>query len=119
MAAVVLAGLFFLSRSSQAFVLQPPPASSSSSSLVALSMVAVDPTVLSKQEYQDVCGLDFDQETMEQRLQATNYLYPQHVQVISELEPVAQEMVDDVVRFWITKRVWGVTAAVLLSKDGF
>ena len=61
-------------------------------------MVAVDPTVLSKQEYQDVCGLDFDQETMEQRLQATNYLYPQHVQVISELEPVAQEMVDDVVR---------------------
>lgn len=59
--------------------------------------VAVDPTVISKKEYEDICGTSFDQETMEQRLRRTNFLYPKHVEVIEDIAPIADAMVDEIV----------------------
>lgn len=60
--------------------------------------VAVDPTTVTKKEYEDICGTSFDDDTLEDRLQATNYLYPKHVEVIEDIAPIAGAMVDEVVR---------------------
>ena len=60
--------------------------------------VAVDPTTVTKKEYEDICGVSFDDESLRSRLKATNYLYPKHVEVIEDIAPIAGEMVDSVVR---------------------
>ena len=57
----------------------------------------VDPSVVTKKEYQDICGVDFDDQTLEERLTRTKFLYPKHVEVIEDLAPIAGAMVDDVV----------------------
>ena len=59
--------------------------------------VAVDPTVVTKKEYEDICGVGFDEQTLEQRLQRTSFLYPKHVEVIEDIAPVAGKMVDEIV----------------------
>lgn len=71
-----------------------PPFSSSTTKL----QVAVDPSVITKKEYQDICGVSFDHETLEQRLTRTNFLYPKHVEVIEDIAPIAGAMVDEIVR---------------------
>jgi len=58
--------------------------------------VAVDPTTVTKKEYEDICGVSFDKESLEQRLQRTNYLYPKHVEVIDDIAPIAGAMVDEI-----------------------
>jgi len=58
--------------------------------------VAVDPETVTKEEYRDICGVDFDSETLEERLTRTSYLYPKHVEVIEDLAPIADAMVDDI-----------------------
>lgn len=73
--------------------LHRPTASSSSSQL----QVAVDPSVASTKEYQDVCGNIFGEDEMMSRLQKTNYLYPRHVEVIEDLSEMAGEMTDKIV----------------------
>lgn len=72
----------------------PPSTSRSTTAL----QVAVDPTTVSKKDYQDICGVSFDDEGLLKRLEATNYLYPKHVEVINDIAPIAGAMVDDVVR---------------------
>jgi len=57
----------------------------------------VDPSVVTKKEYQDICGVDFDDQSLEERLTRTKFLYPKHVEVIEDLAPIAGAMVDDVV----------------------
>lgn len=65
--------------------------------------VAVDPTTVSKKDYEDICGVAFDDETLKQRLKATNYLYPKHVEVIEDIAPIAGELTDKIVsRLWLT-----------------
>lgn len=59
--------------------------------------VAVDPTTVTKKEYEDICGVSFDEETLEQRLRRTSFLYPKHVEVIEDIAPIADKMVDDIV----------------------
>eukprot|EP00985_Skeletonema_marinoi_P014137 scaffold7112_cov119-Skeletonema_marinoi.AAC.1 len=56
----------------------------------------VDPSVVTKKEYQDICGVDFDDRSMQDRLRKTSYLYPKHVEVIEDFEPVVNQMVDDI-----------------------
>lgn len=63
----------------------------------SLGMVAVDPSTVTKKEYEDICGVSFDDEALKQRLQSTNYLYPKHVEVIEDIAPIAGQMVDDIV----------------------
>lgn len=58
--------------------------------------VSVDPEVVTKKEYHDICGVDFDQGTLEERLKRTNYLYPKHVEVIEDFAPLVDKMVDDI-----------------------
>ena len=60
--------------------------------------VAADASVATTKEYQDVCGVSFNEESLEQRLQRTKFLYPKHVEVIDDLAPIADAMVDDIVR---------------------
>mmetsp|Transcript_8035 Transcript_8035/g.10040 ORF Transcript_8035/g.10040 Transcript_8035/m.10040 type:complete len:411 (+) Transcript_8035:88-1320(+) len=58
--------------------------------------VAVDPETVTKKEYEDICGVSFDQGTLEDRLKRTNYLYPKHVEVIEDFAPLVDEMVDNI-----------------------
>jgi len=59
--------------------------------------VAVDPTTVTKKEYEDICGVQFDDDVLTRRLKSTNYLYPKHVEVIEDIAPLADKMVDDIV----------------------
>mmetsp|Transcript_10910 Transcript_10910/g.14629 ORF Transcript_10910/g.14629 Transcript_10910/m.14629 type:complete len:143 (+) Transcript_10910:55-483(+) len=63
----------------------------------SLKMATVDPDVVTKKEYQDVCGVQFDGQALDQRLQRTSYLYPKHVEVIEDFSPIVDEMVDNIV----------------------
>lgn len=62
-----------------------------------LKMVAVDPSTVTKKEFEDICGTSFDGQNLQERLQYTNFLYPKHVEVIEEIGPIAGEMVDKIV----------------------
>ena len=68
----------------------------SSSPHTALS-ATVDPTVVTKKEYQDICGVDFNDSTLADRLARTAYLYPKHVEVIEDFAPMVDRMVDEIV----------------------
>lgn len=63
----------------------------------ALKMVAVDPSTVTNKEYEDICGVSFDEGSLEQRLRSTKFLYPKHVEVIEEIGPIAGDMVDKIV----------------------
>ena len=58
--------------------------------------VSVDPEVVTKKEYQDICGVDFDSRSLEERLKKTNFLYPKHVEVIEDFAPLVDKMVDEI-----------------------
>ena len=62
-----------------------------------LGMVAVDPSTLTKKDYDDIIGASFDDKTMFERLEKQTYLYPKHVEVINDIAPIAGAMVDEIV----------------------
>lgn len=62
----------------------------------SLKMSTVDPSVVTKKEYQDICGVDFDDQTLASRLKKTAYLYPKHVEVIEDFAPMVDKMVDEI-----------------------
>ena len=57
----------------------------------------VDPTTITNKEYQDICGVDFDDKSLAERLSKTAYLYPKHVEVIDDFAPMVDRMVDEIV----------------------
>jgi len=65
------------------------------SSRVSMSAI-IDPTVVTKEEYKDICGDIYSQEEMMKRLERSNYLYPKHVEVINDFDDVVGTMVDNV-----------------------
>ena len=73
------------------------PARPSLATKTSLNMVAVDPTTVTKKDYEDICGVSFDEDSMRRRLQSTKFLYPKHVEVIEDIAPIAGEMVDSIV----------------------
>jgi hypothetical protein len=79
-------------------VLTQPRAASRT--LSSLNMVAVDPSVVTKKEYEDICGVSFGEDSLELRLERTSYLYPKHVEVIEDIAPIAAKMVDEVVSLY-------------------
>jgi hypothetical protein len=83
----------------------------------ALGMVAVDPTTVTKKEYEDICGIHFTEDMLQKRLEATNFLYPKHVEVINDIAPIAAEMVDDVVSLSSAARVASTAPIVGVSGD--
>jgi len=56
----------------------------------------VDPSTVTAKEYQDICGVDFDDKALTDRLTKTAYLYPKHVEVIEDFEPLVDSMVDNI-----------------------
>jgi acyl-[acyl-carrier-protein] desaturase len=73
------------------------PAHSTGSRTTGTSLRStVDPTVITKKEYQDICGVSFDDSNLAARLQKTSYLYPKHVEVIEDFAPMVDEMVDTI-----------------------
>eukprot|EP00587_Corethron_hystrix_P004090 CAMPEP_0113316102 /NCGR_PEP_ID=MMETSP0010_2-20120614/11499_1 /TAXON_ID=216773 ORGANISM="Corethron hystrix, Strain 308" /NCGR_SAMPLE_ID=MMETSP0010_2 /ASSEMBLY_ACC=CAM_ASM_000155 /LENGTH=432 /DNA_ID=CAMNT_0000172725 /DNA_START=246 /DNA_END=1544 /DNA_ORIENTATION=- /assembly_acc=CAM_ASM_000155 len=63
----------------------------------ALRMSAtVDPQVVTTKEYSDICGVEFTEDEMNKRLERTNFLYPKHVEVVTDFDDVVNEMVDGV-----------------------
>mmetsp|Transcript_16280 Transcript_16280/g.18781 ORF Transcript_16280/g.18781 Transcript_16280/m.18781 type:complete len:410 (+) Transcript_16280:246-1475(+) len=58
--------------------------------------VVTDPTVITRKEYADICGDVFAEDEMLRRLEKHEYLYPKHVEVIQDLEPIAAEMTDEI-----------------------
>lgn len=58
--------------------------------------VAVDPSVVTKKELDDIMGTDFDADITAKRFQDNNYLYPKHVEVIEDIAPIAEAMVDEI-----------------------
>jgi acyl-[acyl-carrier-protein] desaturase len=87
--------LGFSMAASAAMAFSPSTSFSTSRPSSALN-VAVDPTTVTKKEFEDICGVTFDEESMEQRLKRTSFLYPKHVEVIEDIAPIADKMVDEI-----------------------
>lgn len=94
----ILVGTVVSTVMSATWAFQPAACSRPTTSL---GMVAVDPTVVTKKEYEDVCGVQFTEDMLEKRLEATKFLYPKHVEVINDIAPIAAEMIDDVVSLFV------------------
>ncbi|VEU41163.1 unnamed protein product [Pseudo-nitzschia multistriata] len=58
--------------------------------------VAVDPSTVTKKELDDIVGADFEKDAMYKRLQTNEFLYPKHVEVIEDIGPIANAMVDEI-----------------------
>lgn len=83
-----------VARSSVAFNPQTRRTLSKSSSLAA----TIDRnSVATNEELEDVCGINFTPEELEKRLERTSYLYPKHVEVVEDLSPLVDTMVDKIV----------------------
>jgi len=91
----VVGGFQMSSPISRGSSLVSPGARSGSSSGSSLG-VAVDPAVVTKKEFADICGVEFTAEEMNKRLERTSFLYPKHVEVIEDIAPIANEAVDDI-----------------------
>lgn len=115
-AAALAAVLSSASSVATAFT-SPSVTSSAAKKTTATSIYStVDPSVVTKKEYQDICGVDFDDRTLSDRLKKTAYLYPKHVEVIEDFEPLVNKMVDEIVSgkfMTLCKKTWGGTKTML------
>jgi hypothetical protein len=57
----------------------------------------IDPDTITKKDYEDICGVNFDEQSLDERLQRTSYLYPKHVEVVEDFSPLVDRMVDEIV----------------------
>lgn len=71
-------------------------APSASGKTVSALKATVDPSTVTTKEYEDICGVSFDGESLEKRLERTSFLYPKHVEVVEDLAPMVDEMVDNI-----------------------
>jgi len=89
--------LIILLASSLTFATSFAPKSLLSYPQVTTSLkVAVDPEVVSKKDYDAICGIGFESYSLQERLEKANYLYPKHVEVINDFDHVVNRMVDNV-----------------------
>jgi len=80
----------------QSFLAQRTVSTAASRRSTELASSTVDPTTVTKKEYQDICGVEFGDKTLADRLTKTAYLYPKHVEVIEDFAPLVDEMVDKI-----------------------
>ena len=79
-----------------AFTFSTHPFKSLSRSGRALSLqVAIDPTLITAKELQEISG--DNTEDLDRKLRQNVYAYPKHVEVIKDFENVVDEMVNDIV----------------------
>jgi len=69
--------------------------STSGASPSSLAMSTVDKNVVTAKEYRDICGVEFG-DSLEERLRRIPLLYPKHVEVIADFEPLVDKMVDEI-----------------------
>jgi hypothetical protein len=93
-------GTILASAMSVAGAFAPSSSSGKTRSTVSLN-VATDPTTVTKKEYEDICGVHFDESGLDKRLERTSYLYPKHVEVIEDIAPIADAMVTEVVSLFL------------------
>ena len=79
--------------------------------------VAADPTLVTTKEFQDICGVDYSAEELDKRLQRTAYLYPKHVEVIEDLGPIVDEMVEDIVSNYTIPDISNDNDVILMLKQ--
>lgn len=91
----VVLGAVLAASASTAAAFQPRSLARQRQSLAPLR-ATVDPSVVTKTEYEDICGVQFDDSSLSKRLSRTKFLYPKHVEVIEDFSPVVNEMVDDI-----------------------
>lgn len=91
--------LGFLSSLGAAFAFRP--LTSAASPPRTILQVTVDPSVVNKNEYNEICGGDvFDPNEFRTRLeQSQQFVYPKHVEVIEDIAPIANTMVDKIVSY--------------------
>lgn len=85
----------------------------------AMRMVAVDPTTVTKEEFNNIAGADFDKDSLQKRLSTNEFLYPKHVEVIEDIAPIAGQMVDKVLLETGDKSWQPQDFLPDLSKDGW
>lgn len=89
----VISVLSVLPQAANAF--SPTPYASTVQRSTTSIKSVVDPNVVTKKEFDDISGADFDQ-TLEQKLKKSNFLYPKHVEVLEDFSPMVDEMVDNI-----------------------
>lgn len=90
-------GSLVASAASSAFAFHPVATTSFRPKITSLS-VAVDPSTITKKDYEEICGTSFDENALHEQLKSTKLLYPKHVDVIEDISPVADVMVNEIVR---------------------
>ena len=90
-------GTFVATAASSTLAFQPATTPLRAVSKTSLNVGAVDPGTVTKKDYEDICGASFDERSMMERLKSTKFLYPKHVEVIEDISPIADKMVDEIV----------------------
>lgn len=93
----VLMGLCTLAN---IFAFQAQPSFNRATGVTALK-VATDPSVVTKKEMDDIVGADFDKDSTAKRFNADKFLYPKHVEVVTDIAPIADEMVNEIVSRYV------------------
>jgi len=80
-----------------AFTLPPVNRKSNSNNAIITQLAStVDPRLTTKKEFEDICGVTFQGNELDRRLERTSYLYPKHVEVIEDIAHVADAMVSNI-----------------------
>jgi len=72
-------------------------APSAKAPVVTARGAVTDFSIITNKEYEDISGVNFDDQSLEERLVRTSFLYPKHVEVIEDFAPMVDTMVDEIV----------------------
>ena len=105
-----------------AFQAQPSFSRATGVSRATELRVAIDPSVVTKKEIDDIVGADFDKDVTAKRFNENKYLYPKHVEIIEDIAPIAEEMVNEIVSeqlliFFASVRFWFQTMDASATLD--
>jgi len=79
-----------------AFQSQPSFSRATGVSRTTQLRVAVDPSLVTKKELDDIVGADFEEDSTNKRFNENQFLYPKHVEVIEDIAPIADQMVNKI-----------------------
>ena len=99
-----------------AFQAQPSFSRATGVSRATELRVAIDPSVVTKKEIDDIVGADFDKDVTAKRFNENKYLYPKHVEIIEDIAPIAEEMVNEIVSEQLL--IFFCFSAILVSNNG-
>jgi acyl-[acyl-carrier-protein] desaturase len=112
----VLMGLCTLAN---IFAFQAQPYRATGVSRTTQLQVATDPSLVTKKEMDDITGADFDKDVTAKRFNEDKFLYPKHVEVITDIAPIADQMVNQILLETGEKSWQAQDYLPDLSKDGW